>query len=148
MIHLNVAVVTVVGRESQSIAPTHQADKIGQPVSRPARLSSRATGCRAPRRTGRSHSAVSRAAPRSARAATRITSCFLPSRMGWPFIRAKLTQPVVDAAQRVVVARRVEYDQRQVGVVEEEGVDKPVVGLTSQVPKNRLAQRAVRTVDA
>jgi hypothetical protein len=49
----------------------------------------------------------------------------LPALRGRPFGGAELAQPVVDAAQRVVVAGRVEQDQRQVGVVEEQGVDEP-----------------------
>ena len=39
--------------------------------------------------------------------------------------------------------RRIEYDEGQVGVIKEQGMDQTVVGLTRQVPKNGFALRSV-----
>ena len=54
-------------------------------------------------------------------------------------------QPVLDAAQRVVLVRRVEQHQGQVGIIQVQRVDQPVVGLPGEIPQNGLTPRPVRS---
>src|SRR4029077_14450424 len=56
----------------------------------------------------------------------------------------ELLEPEAHAVQRVAEVRGIEQHKRQVGVVHEERVDQPVVGLAREVPEDRLAGRPVR----
>lgn len=55
----------------------------------------------------------------------------------------QLLEPELDALQGIVIARGIEEDERQIGIVEEERVDEAVVGLSGEIPENGLALRAV-----
>ncbi len=60
----------------------------------------------------------------------------------------ELLEPEAHAVQRVAEVRGIEQHQRQVGVIHEERVDQPVVGLAREVPEDRLALRPVRPAPA
>jgi hypothetical protein len=57
----------------------------------------------------------------------------------------QLFQPEADTAQGVAQIGGIEQYQRQIGIVHKERVDETVVGLTCEVPQDRLAVRAIGT---
>jgi hypothetical protein len=48
-------------------------------------------------------------------------------------------EPVFDAAERFMVVCRIEQHEHQIGIVEEERVNQPVVWLPGEVPQNSRA---------
>ena len=55
----------------------------------------------------------------------------------------ELFEPEAHPVQRVVDVGGIEQHQRQVGVIHEQRVDEPVIGLAREVPENRFALGAV-----
>ena len=60
----------------------------------------------------------------------------------------QLLEPEAHAVQRVAEVRGIEQHQREIGVIHEERMDQPVVGLAREVPKDRLAVCPIRAAFA